>query len=107
MAVDEMGNTPLHLAAMGAKVDILRQLVDQGADVQAINNGFETPLHVAARSRSTQTLHALVKKGASVWFCSLPCLPKQGMYQPMLQSCDCEDMMNIDLMLLLCLQDHA
>lgn len=66
MAVDEAGNTPLHVAAMGAKVDILRQLVDQGADVQAMNDASETPLHVAARSRSTQTLHAIVKKGASV-----------------------------------------
>lgn len=67
MAVDELGNTALHAAAMGAKVDILRQLVDQGADVQARNLAFETPLHVAARSRSTQTLHTLVKKGAPVW----------------------------------------
>lgn len=76
MAVDEAGNTPLHVAAMGARVDILRQLVDQGADVQAINDAFETPLHVAARSHSTQTLHAIVKKGASVGFIFVSSCPK-------------------------------
>ena len=65
-ATDLLGNTAVHEASTGAKIDILKQLVAKGADLTIANNAGETCLHVAARHKSTQTVSYLVKEGAPV-----------------------------------------
>lgn len=42
------GDTALHMAAAGNRVDILRMLLDAGADVDAANRRGAQPLHYAA-----------------------------------------------------------
>ena len=41
------GNTPLHLAVSMDNEDIVRLLIAQEVDINAINNNNETPLHLA------------------------------------------------------------
>lgn len=65
-ATDRLGNTALHQASTGAKIDILKQLVAKGGDLSIENSEGETCLHVAARHKSTQTVSYLVKEGAPV-----------------------------------------
>lgn len=65
-ATDLLGNTPVHEASTGAKIDIMKQLVAKGADLSIANHAGETCLHVAARHKSTQTVSYLVKEGAPV-----------------------------------------
>jgi len=45
---DYSGNTPLHLAATGPNVDILRDFLEQGASVHLRNHEGHTPLFLAA-----------------------------------------------------------
>ena len=49
-AVDLDGNTPLHIAAMGGYDQMLRMLIDAGADVNATNRAGFTPLASALLS---------------------------------------------------------
>jgi ankyrin repeat protein len=42
---DVGGNTPLHFAAYGGSVALIRVLVEMGADVNAVNREKRTPLH--------------------------------------------------------------
>jgi ankyrin repeat protein len=53
-----VGDTPLHLAAAGLKVEVARRLIDAGADVNAINRRGATPLHYACDPRP---------RGSHVW----------------------------------------
>jgi Ankyrin repeats (3 copies) len=73
-AQDNMGNTPVHEAARGAKMDLMKLLVSKGADLTITNAAGETPLHLAARYRSIQTVSCLVELGAPV----RPCMQHPG-----------------------------
>jgi hypothetical protein len=42
------GDTALHIAAAAYRPEVVRQLIDRGADVQAKNRHGEEPLHAAA-----------------------------------------------------------
>ena len=48
------------------KVDIVRQLIDHGADVAARDETRLTPLHLAAFSGSVETVRLLIEHGADV-----------------------------------------
>src|SRR5215470_4136864 len=52
------GDTPLHLASAGLRIDSVRRLVEYGADVNAQNRRGATPLHYACDPRP---------KSGSVW----------------------------------------
>jgi ankyrin repeat protein len=71
-AQDALGNTPLHEASTGAKIDIVKQIVARGADLSIANNAGETCLHIAARLKTSQTASFLAKEGASVCSSSSP-----------------------------------
>ncbi|MFC1452001.1 ankyrin repeat domain-containing protein [Verrucomicrobiota bacterium] len=60
------GFTPLHVAAMGKRVAILRLLVQKGANVNAKDNTGWTPLHWAAIEGPSQSVMLLVQNGADV-----------------------------------------
>lgn len=60
------GNTPLIEAVTYCKPDIVRVLLDQGADVHQANDVGFTPLMVAAKSGCNEAIQMLVQRGASV-----------------------------------------
>ncbi|KAH7054277.1 asparaginase-domain-containing protein [Macrophomina phaseolina] len=84
---DYAGNTPLHLAACGPNVEILREFLSQGASVHLRNREGHTPLYLAAHAGlgdhvrllreagahlhaeevASASLHAVEKGSAEVW----------------------------------------
>ncbi|KAI9860920.1 MAG: hypothetical protein M1813_005599 [Trichoglossum hirsutum] len=61
---DYSGNTPLHLAATGPNIEILREFLSQGASVHLRNRDGRTPLFLAAKVGSTENVQLLRKSGA-------------------------------------------
>ncbi|WP_406832882.1 MULTISPECIES: RHS repeat-associated core domain-containing protein [unclassified Wolbachia] len=57
-------STPLHLAASSGKLDVVKYLVDKGADVKVKDNYGETSLH--SSSGKLDVVKYLVDKGADV-----------------------------------------
>jgi ankyrin repeat protein len=60
------GETPLHMAAIEGSVDIVRFLITQGADVNAVNNRGQTPLHMACYYNRLDIVKYLVSRGADI-----------------------------------------
>ncbi|BBX29096.1 ankyrin repeat domain-containing protein [Mycolicibacterium alvei] len=48
--VDNVGMTPLHFAAQSDSVDVVKILLDAGADVNAVAEDRHTPLYPAVRN---------------------------------------------------------
>jgi len=65
-ARNELGSTPLHIAAGNSTSDIVRLLLDQGAAINSKDNRGVTPLHIAAFSGHKVNLELLLAKGADV-----------------------------------------
>lgn len=65
-ARNDLGSTPLHIAAGISAPDIARLLIDKGAAVNAKDNSGATPLHIAAFSGRKANLELLIAKGADV-----------------------------------------
>ena len=65
-AANKYGSTPLHLAALNNhNPEVLRFLLDQGADLRSVNKYKRTPLHLAARHNSNPAiLRFLLEMGA-------------------------------------------
>ncbi|KAI9852483.1 MAG: hypothetical protein M1838_000577 [Thelocarpon superellum] len=61
---DELGNTPLHHAATGPNLDILRHFLSQGASVHLRNRAGRTPLFLAASSGRHENVLLLRDSGA-------------------------------------------
>lgn len=66
---DELGQTPLFGAVRSGKIDIIRAVLERGADVNAQNASGDTPLHIAARGDANGNfnpalLKALLDAGA-------------------------------------------
>ncbi|KAI9731911.1 MAG: hypothetical protein M1834_004362 [Cirrosporium novae-zelandiae] len=61
---DYSGNTPLHLAAMGPNIEILRDLLKGGASVHIRNRDGHTPLYLAANAGLGEHVALLLKSGA-------------------------------------------
>jgi ankyrin repeat protein len=58
------GLTPLHLAAGEGHLDIVKLLLEHGADINARSAFRVTPLALAARDRQTEVAAFLISKGA-------------------------------------------
>ncbi|XP_060972968.1 phytochrome-interacting ankyrin-repeat protein 2-like [Cannabis sativa] len=66
------GITPLHLAAEGGHISVMKELLKHGANIDAevkhVNNGGGgcgwTPLHYAAKERKREAVKFLVENGA-------------------------------------------
>ena len=57
------GATPLHFAALGGHLELVRRLVERGADVHARTHMLQTPLHFAA-GRNVDVMRLLLDAGA-------------------------------------------
>ena len=66
-AINVRGQTPLHLAAMTDNVDVVRMLINGGADVDVVDPGNNIrPLHNAATNGCTNVCEFLLKHGADM-----------------------------------------
>lgn len=54
------------IAAENDYVECVRLLLENGADVNCRNAGYQTPLHLACLSQSVETVEMLIKYGANV-----------------------------------------
>jgi len=59
-------NTPLHFAVKNVDIEIVKMLLDRGADVDAINPSSVTPLHIAVGSKKVEIVELLLNHGACV-----------------------------------------
>jgi len=64
-AVDEVGETPLHLAT-GISLAMVKSLLAAGAHVNVANEHGATPLHAAAKVDALETAELLLDSGANV-----------------------------------------
>ncbi len=66
MTVDRAGRTDLHYAAVEGRLDDVRHLIDEGADVAAADAALITPLHMACQQGNVDVAQALLTAGAAV-----------------------------------------
>ncbi|XP_041351820.1 serine/threonine-protein phosphatase 6 regulatory ankyrin repeat subunit B-like [Gigantopelta aegis] len=63
---DKTKNSPLHLAVNAGSLNLVKELVANGAELDTVNESGETPLYIAVRNREIQVVKYLVEKGAGV-----------------------------------------
>jgi len=68
---DENGNSPLVFAVLNGRLDLVRNLVDQGAFVNHQNYNGETALYWAAAQGSEQIVDVLIENGSNLNICNL------------------------------------
>jgi len=61
---DDKGRTLLHLAAADGNIDLIRRLLDLGAEVEARDKRGETPLSYAIEAGSSPVVNLLLEAGA-------------------------------------------
>ena len=64
---DYVGNTPVHLAAVGPNPEILHELLTRGASVHPRNHANHTPLYLAEQMGNMETVKLLRETGARLW----------------------------------------
>ncbi len=65
-ARDKDGRTPLHWACRGVHLEVVRFLVDKGANVNVGDSNKVVPLHSLAVRNNTEAIELLLAKGADV-----------------------------------------
>ncbi len=63
---DHQGRTPLHHCAGKGYADVMRALLDAGANVHVVDHLGRTPLEVAIRAGKVQLVELLLERGARV-----------------------------------------
>ncbi|KAH9981713.1 ankyrin repeat-containing domain protein, partial [Russula compacta] len=58
------GKLSLHTASQEGEVDIVKMLLDQGADINAQNPDYDTPLGLAAAKGNLEVVRLLIDRGA-------------------------------------------
>ncbi len=65
-ARNQQGATPLFMAAMNGKTDILKILIEKNADKEARNNAHQTALMIAAEKNQVKIVDELLFAGTFV-----------------------------------------
>ena len=65
-AVDENGCAPIHYASRKGYRDIVKLLLEKGADAAQISNQSVTPLHMAVMSGNKEVIQLLAEAGADL-----------------------------------------
>lgn len=65
-AKDKNGNTPLFYAAESGKINVVNQLLEQGAKTDVVNKEGFTSLHFAVKSGSLDLLKVLLYEGKAI-----------------------------------------
>ncbi|UCD06185.1 MAG: ankyrin repeat domain-containing protein [candidate division WOR-3 bacterium] len=63
---DETGNTPLHYAVAGGQAEVVKFLISNGADVNALNTANQSVLLYAAYFGNAEITEALIADGATL-----------------------------------------
>ena len=63
---DQLGQTPLHLAMDGGKIEAIKFLVNKGADMNAKDNDKRTPLYYIEMRPNEELEEFLREKGAKI-----------------------------------------
>jgi ankyrin len=63
---DSAGQTPLHLAAIHCRTNVVALLIEKGGKIDATALGGATPLHLAAQAGCSDVVRMLLAKGAEV-----------------------------------------
>jgi ankyrin repeat protein len=63
-STNQMANTALHAALAGKRSDVVKVLLDAGADVNATQHGGWTPLHSAVANGDRAIVDLLLARGA-------------------------------------------
>ena len=63
---DEQGKTALHYACQKGQFEIVKNLINRGADINIQTISKKTPLHLATERGSQEIVNFLLSKGASV-----------------------------------------
>ena len=58
------GNAPLHAAVSGKNADVVRFLIDNGAELKVHRNWYGTPLYMAVAAKDASMVKLLLEKGA-------------------------------------------
>lgn len=61
-----VGNTPLHSAACGGHVEVVKELITSGASVEVHNENGHTPLMEAASAGYVEVARLLLEAGAGI-----------------------------------------
>ncbi|KAI0006930.1 asparaginase-domain-containing protein [Xylariaceae sp. FL0662B] len=64
---DYLGNTAVHLAAVGPERAVLQELLVRGASVHARNRANNTPLFLAEKTGNAECVQLLKEAGAVLW----------------------------------------
>lgn len=65
-APDDAGETPLHLAALHCRTNVITVLLDRKAKLDSTDNAGATPLHLAAQEGCADGVTMLLAKGAKL-----------------------------------------
>ena len=63
---DDLGLTPLDMAALYCHTNVMQYLLEQGANVNSSAKDGTTPLHIAAQAGCVDGVNLLLAKGASL-----------------------------------------
>ena len=63
---DWIGWTALYHATCSNRIDVIKHLLLEGADVNRQNRFKDTPLHLAARNNITEVARLLINNGADI-----------------------------------------
>jgi ankyrin repeat protein len=62
----EIGLTPLHIAALEGKTDVVKLLIERGANINALNGWQQTPLHQATMHGNIAAMKLLIAAHADL-----------------------------------------